>query len=110
MRRDEGFLPLVSNERSCWPLPSAREGIAEHCGLILHNRSIGGCAGRICRCNHGLVPILAQSSTRFVEELAFLISGGFGLLFAIPDGCGLTVADGVQFVAEADRACWEHRL
>ena len=51
-----------------------------------------------------------REKCQFVTELAFLISGGFGLLFAIPDGCGLTVADGVQFTAEADRACWEHRL
>ena len=58
----------------------------------------------------GLVPILAQLSTRFVEELAFLISGGFGLLFAVPDGCGLTVADGVGFAAEADWACRECHL
>lgn len=67
---------------------------------------LGGFVGA----TNGLVPILAQSSTRFVKELAFLISGGFGLLFAIPDGCGLTVADRVRFTAEADRACRERRL
>ena len=85
---------------------SAMRGVAGLC--LLRERALLSAVGRFCAAGayvdvagglvcatDGLVPVLAQSSTRFVEELAFVISCGFCLLFAIPDGWGLAVADRV---------------